>query len=80
MSCLVTMLPLSHSFHRRTFFLYRKLRPTSRIIHTAHIDPIIQEFTPKLLTKQPAFAFLPQNHVWEIPVTVTVLLSTIVKE
>lgn len=55
------MFPLTRSFHRRTFFLYRKLRPTSRIIHTAHIDPILQEFTPKLLAKQPAFGFLPQQ-------------------
>lgn len=34
---------------------------TSRRISTTHVNPIIQEFTSKLLAKQPAFALPPQN-------------------
>lgn len=54
------MFPLSHSFLRQTF-LYRTQKLTSCKIYTGHIDPIIRDFAPKLLTKQPAFAFLPQQ-------------------
>ena len=54
------MFPLSHSFLRQTF-LYGTQKLTCCKIYTGHIDPIIRDFAPKLLTKQPAFAFRPQQ-------------------
>lgn len=54
------MFPLSHSFLRQTF-LYGTQKLTCCKIYTGHIDPIIRDFAPKLLTKQPAFAFLPKQ-------------------